>query len=410
MTSRAALAPILPADWNWVKLEDVVEFLDHLRVPIKELERNARTAGLSASALFPYYGANGQAGWIDSYLFDEELVLLAEDGGSFGSSMAPIAYRVSGKCWVNNHAHVLRPGPSLDPDWLWVTLAIRPDVAEYVSGSTRPKLNQQLARAIPIPLPPLPEQHRIVAGLRDRLAAVAQAGAAAAAQLEAAQALRKAYLHRTFQGITPLAGGSMRDPTPAGWRWTRLTDLARLESGHTPSRYHPEWWGGDIPWIALPDIRNLDGKTAHRTIEYTNEAGIAHSSARVLPAGTVVLSRTASVGFVTIMGREMATSQDFVNWVCGPDLAPEFLSYLLQASRSYIRSLSSGATHQTVYVPTVKAFKVCIPSLSEQRQLADALTSQLSKVAGVAESAQQQVQAIGVFPQTLLGRAFSGDM
>ena len=92
-----------------------------------------------------------------------------------------------------------------------------------------------------------------------------------------------------------------------------LVDLARLESGHTPSRYHPEWWGGDIPWISLADIRDLDGRVAYETREHTNQAGIAHSSARVLPEGTVVLSRTASVGFVTIMGRPMATSQDFVN-------------------------------------------------------------------------------------------------
>src|SRR5438105_4543819 len=93
---------------------------------------------------------------------------------------------------------------------------------------------------------------------------------------------------------------------PSGWRWKVLTELAQLESGHTPSRYHPEWWGGDIPWISLADIRDLDGKVAYETHEYTNDAGIANSSARVLPQGTVVLSRTASVGFVTITGRPMA--------------------------------------------------------------------------------------------------------
>src|SRR5262245_16580597 len=147
---------------------------------------------------------------------------------------------------------------------------------------------------------------------------------------------------------------------PDGWRWRKLTELARLESGHTPSRRHPEWWGGSIPWIALPDIRRLDGKIAQETAEYVNELGLENSSARLLPAGTVVLSRTASVGFVTIMGRPMATSQDFVNWVCGSDLDPTFLALLLRASRGYIRSLASGAVHKTVYVPAVKAFKVCV--------------------------------------------------
>src|SRR5437868_2966863 len=103
--------------------------------------------------------------------------------------------------------------------------------------------------------------------------------------------------------FVPLTTSSRKPEPPQGWRWFRLTDLARLESGHTPSRSHPDSWVGDIPWIALPDIRALDGKVCLTTIESTNSDGIAHSSARVLPQGTVVLSRTASVGFVTIMGR-----------------------------------------------------------------------------------------------------------
>lgn len=160
----------------------------------------------------------------------------------------------------------------------------------------------------------------------------------------------------------PLSVGMDRSPAPHGWRWVRLQDIARLESGHTPSRSRPEWWGGDVPWIALPDIRALDGKVAQDTAEHTNEQGLANSSARLLPAGTVVLSRTASVGFVTVMGRPMATSQDFVNWVCGSELDPLFLMHLLRASRELIRSLSSGAVHKTVYVPTVKTFEVCVPS------------------------------------------------
>lgn len=169
--------------------------------------------------------------------------------------------------------------------------------------------------------------------------------------------------------MTPLSAGRPGSEAPLGWRWARLTDLARLETGHTPSRSHPEWWGGPIPWISLADIRELDGKVAQDTIEHTNEKGIANSAARLLPEGTVVLSRTASVGFVTIMGRPMATSQDFVNWVCGPELDPRFLAYLLRATRAYIRSLSSGAIHQTVYMPTVESFFVCAPSVQRQREM-----------------------------------------
>jgi len=194
-------------------------------------------------------------------------------------------------------------------------------------------------------------------------------------------------------GITPLSVGDRRAVPPRSWTWRTLTSCARLESGHTPSRYHPEWWGGQIPWISLTDIRGIDGKVAQETREYTNEAGIANSAARVLPAGTVVLSRTASVGFVTIMGREMATSQDFVNWVCGPDLDPRFLAYLFRASRAYLRSLSSGAIHQTIYMPTVDAFEVCIPDLKEQKRIVCSLDEQIAAVERARAAAEAQLEA-----------------
>lgn len=152
---------VLPAGWRLQRLDEVCEFLDSRRQPVKEPDRRLRIAGKSESELYPYYGANGQAGWIDDYLFDEPIILLAEDGGAFGSASRPIAYAVEGRCWVNNHAHVLRPREGVDFDFCLYSLAIRPDVGELVTGNTRPKLNQAIAASIPITLPPLAEQKRI---------------------------------------------------------------------------------------------------------------------------------------------------------------------------------------------------------------------------------------------------------
>src|SRR6266478_6352574 len=103
----------LPDGWQWVKLGDVCEFLDSRRIPVNDPERRRRIADKKQSELYPYYGANGQVGWINDYLFDEPLILLAEDGGNFGSLDRPIAYAVSGRYWVNNHAHVLEPRDGL---------------------------------------------------------------------------------------------------------------------------------------------------------------------------------------------------------------------------------------------------------------------------------------------------------
>src|SRR5262245_12449832 len=135
-----------------------------------------------------------------------------------------------------------------------------------------------------------------------------------------------------IEGVIPgrfaLSVGNPGGPTPDGWTWTLLSSVARLETGHTPSRQHPEYWDGDIPWIGIKDATRNHGRTLTDTSQHTNELGIAKSSARLLPANTVCLSRTASVGYVVVMGRPMATSQDFVNWVCSSALDHRFLKYV----------------------------------------------------------------------------------
>ncbi|AVG17754.1 type I restriction endonuclease subunit S [Chromobacterium vaccinii] len=180
-------------------------------------------------------------------------------------------------------------------------------------------------------------------------------------------------------GVIPgdfaISVGNPNTLLPEGWNWTLLTDVARLETGHTPSRRHPEYWGGDVPWIGIRDATANHGNTIYSTAQYTNELGIRNSSARILPANTVCLSRTASVGYVIAMGVPMATSQDFVNWVCGPGLNYQFLKYVLLAERSSFLRFASGTTHQTIYFPEVKAFHVALPSLTIQQGIVDVLST-----------------------------------
>jgi len=181
-----------------------------------------------------------------------------------------------------------------------------------------------------------------------------------------------------IEGVIPgrysLSVGNPGTPTPDGWKWTLLQDVARLESGHTPSRRKPEYWAGDIPWIGIRDATGNHGRTLLDTQQHTNELGVQNSSTRVLPANTVCLSRTASVGYVVVMGVPMCTSQDFVNWVCSPrDLDYRFLKYVLLAEHETYLSFASGTTHQTIYYPEVKAFHVCLPPISAQSRIADTL-------------------------------------
>ena len=197
---------------------------------------------------------------------------------------------------------------------------------------------------------------------------------------------------RHIPPVLALSVGMPSELPPKGWNWVPLTDLARLESGHTPSRRHPEYWVGTIPWIGIQDARANNGGRIHDTLQHTNELGITNSSARVLPENTVCLSRTASVGYVVVMGRPMATSQDFVNWVCSRDLDPKFLQYLFIAEGKDLLRFASGSVHQTIYFPEVKAFHICIPPIPEQRRIVGILDEAFEGIATVKANAEKNLQ------------------
>ena len=148
----------LPNGWVTCRLEQVAEILDNLRKPINASERESRIKNRKIDELYPYYGATGQVGLIDDYVVNGHYLLLGEDGAPFLDKNAIKAYSISGKGWVNNHAHIL--SPKIDFEFLQYSLN-QIDYSEYVNGSTRLKLTQTDMRSIKIMLPPLAEQERI---------------------------------------------------------------------------------------------------------------------------------------------------------------------------------------------------------------------------------------------------------
>lgn len=219
---------------NFVKIEDVCYILDNLRIPITASERKR--------GIYPYYGANGVQGYIDEYIFDDELVLLAEDGGNFGSTERPIAYRVSGKCWVNNHAHVLKPRSMLNVDYLCYSLMFY-DVTGIINGATRSKLNQSAMRKMRILLPSLDVQLQIA----DTLDKASHLINLRKQQIEKMDLLVKSQFIELFG-----------DPesNPMGWAKTTIGDSCHYvkDGPHVSPPYVEE--GKGVPFIST---RNLVG-------------------------------------------------------------------------------------------------------------------------------------------------------
>jgi type I restriction enzyme S subunit len=147
----------IPEEWDMTEIESICDILDSQRIPLNEEVRRTMKGEI------PYYGANGLVDYVNDYIFEGKLILVAEDGGYFDEyTTRPIAYLVNGKCWVNNHAHVLkvREGDGYSTEYIFYSLEHR-NLMPFIKGSTRTKLNQKELREIPIPIPPLPEQKKI---------------------------------------------------------------------------------------------------------------------------------------------------------------------------------------------------------------------------------------------------------
>ncbi|GEO01801.1 hypothetical protein NSE01_36330 [Novosphingobium sediminis] len=348
-------------------------------------------------------------------------------------------------------------GKKLLPEFLslfFQTEAYWHSIEKGSSGSAQGGFNASKLGQLKVPVPPLEEQKRIVAVLGQAFTALDRARAFAEANLSDAEEVFPSILRATFSNtserwlsqlppekpetglvgrssgrskIATQTGGRSATTRPIqgdyglcvlkpevaarkGWAWTPLTALARLESGHTPSRKRSEYWGGEIGWIGIKDARDHHGGVVYETREQTNPLGIEKSSARVLPAGTVCLSRTASVGYVVIMGRDMATSQDFVNWICRAALSPNFLKYLLLAQGEEIRRFASGSVHQTIYFPEVKGFYICHPTREVQDEICTSLDRACAEAKKLTAFYQEKVKDIADLRQSLLQRAFAGEL
>lgn len=184
--------------WKWVALEDAVEICDYLRKPVNSKERAQRVANKREDELYPYYGATGQVGYIDSYLSDGEYVLLGEDGAPFLDPFAKKAYLIKGKGWVNNHAHVLKS--RFNNNFLCYYLN-QVDYNGLVTGTTRYKLTQAAMKRILVPTPDLAEQARIVSKIEELFSKLDASVAELKTAKEKLKVYRQAVLKEAFDSV-----------------------------------------------------------------------------------------------------------------------------------------------------------------------------------------------------------------
>lgn len=319
---------------------------------------------------------------------------------------------------------VCRPTEAWDPRYMHYLLLSRPYLAELtrISKFMPPSqfdISWDVLRMLPVLRPPADEQRRIANFLEaesrriDSLAAAQHKVRAVLLERRAAnvfEATTGGAVPQRKQSMLPWVGS-----LPATWQSVKLGHFARMGSGHTPSRSRREWWENcTIPWVTtgeVSQVRDDRREVLTETRERVSEIGLANSAAEIHPKGTVVLCRTASAGYSAVIGEDMATSQDFVTWTCGPQLDSFYLLWCLRAMRrDLLGRLSMGSTHKTIYVPDLQMLRIPLPPLAEQRQIVESIRETNAAVDGVIDAIDRQLALLVDRRQALITAAVTGQI
>ena len=353
------MSSLIPSGWALSKINDTCDVFDSQRIPLNTQERALRKGH------YPYYGANGVQGFIDDFIFDGEYVLLAEDGGYFEEfSSRPISYLVSGKFWVNNHAHILQAKKGHETKYIHYSL-VHKNILKHINGGTRSKLNQSDMRDIEYLAPPLTEQQKIAT----ILSSVDDVIEKTRTQIDKLKDLKTGMMQEL---LTKGIGHTEFKDSPVGLipaKWD-VKFLPDISENHDSKR---------VP-IKSVDRANMKGGYryygASGIIDYVNDYIYDGTYILLGEDGENVLSRNLPLAFI-VKGKFWVNNHAHV-LKANPDTDINFLCEYLE-SIDYA-NIASGSAQPKITQTSLNSIQVPVPPLAEQKVIAAMLKSVDEKI------------------------------
>lgn len=391
----------MSSNWNVVPFTEAVDICDTLRKPINSSERASRIKGKEQSELYPYYGATGQVGFIDDYITDGEYVLLGEDGAPFLDAFSKKAYIISGKTWVNNHAHVLKS--KTNNKFLCYYLNSF-NYKDYVSGTTRLKLTQAEMKRIPVPVPPLSEQERIVSRIEELFSQL-DAGVETLKKTKAQLAVyRQAAITEAF---------SVENNTPN----VCLSDIAQIIGGITKGRDLSGTETIELPYLRVANVQNgyLD-LSEIKTIKLR----VDEKERYLLKPGDVLYTEGGDrdkLGRGTVWRGEIKDcvhqNHIFKARVDQSKAIPVYVALwsMSTPARNYFyqkgkQSVNLASINKTV----LSALTLPLPTLEKQREIINHIESRLSVCDSIEQTVDAALHQAEAMRQSILKDAFEGKL
>lgn len=393
-------------NWNVIPFTEAVDICDTFRKPINSSERASRIKGKEQSELYPYYGATGQVGFIDDYITDGEYVLLGEDGVPFLDAFSNKAYIISGKTWVNNHAHVLRS--KTNNKFLCYYLNSF-NYKGYVSGTTRLKLTQAEMKRIPVPVPPLSEQERIVSRIEELFSQL-DAGVETLKKTKAQLSVyRQAVLKEAFNSaevdckMLPIA--EILTKTRKGMSTGPFGTMIK-KSDHKAT---------GVPMLGIENIGRgqfVDGNKIYVTAEKAEEL-----KAFSLRAGDIIISRSGTVGEICAVperaeGSLLSTNLMRVS-LDDTMIRSDYFIALFQSKGivlDQIKELCKGSTRDFLNQTILKQIVFPVPSMEKQEEIVSIIEARMSVCDSIEQTVDIALQQAEVMRQSILKQAFKGKL
>ena len=378
--------------YNYIPLEQAADILDSYRKPVNSKERLNLIKGKPLDELFPYYGATGQVGWIDSFLTDGEYILLGEDGAPFLNPYAEKAYIIYGKTWVNNHAHILRS--KTNNEFLCYYLNYF-NYKNYVSGTTRLKLTQAQMRKIPIPNIPSDEQFRIVASIEELFSELDKAVDTLKTTKEQLEVYRQTILVDAFRAATNSTY------LKVGCVCAKIVDCPHST---------PKWEKSGKLCLRTTNFKR--GYLDLQSPNYVSEETFHDRNRRIIPQpGDVLYSREGSVlGIACTIPSNVypCLGQRMMLLRSGEKLNNRYLMHYLNSPMvtNHVIATKGGTGSPHINVGDIKEFQIPIPSLEEQSNIVRQIEEQLSSCDNVEKTVDAILAQANAMRQSILKQAF----
>lgn len=353
----------LPENWYWISIEDATDNYNSKRVPLNGMERE------KMKGVYPYCGANGIVDYIDKFLFDGEYILVAEDGGYWGKDQNT-SYLMNGKFWVNNHAHILQSKNTEELSNQFISFAINfMDYDQFITGDARGKLTKALLNTLKFPKPTPGEVSKITYILSTLQKAIQKQEQI----INTVTALKKSLLNKLFTEGTkgePLKQTEI-GTLPESWKLKKLGELCNVSSGGTPSREVSKYWNdGTIPWVKTGEINYTLIK---ETSEKITELGLKNSSAKMFPAGTLLMAmygQGITRGRVALLGIDATLNQACAAIIpfSEKEISSKYLYRYFEYQYEYIREFGHGANQKNLSGTIIKSIPVVFPKDEKEQE------------------------------------------